>query len=61
MADVVSLQDVKVHLRYPMTNTSDDAALTGFIWVSHNRSVSNVLCRSFSLRQSEASRMTARE
>ncbi len=34
MADVVSLQDVKVHLRSPMTNTSDDAALTGFIWAA---------------------------
>jgi hypothetical protein len=31
MATIVSLSDVKAHLRYPTSNTSDDVALAGFI------------------------------
>lgn len=31
MADVVTLADVRTHLRYPATSTADDVALQGFI------------------------------
>jgi hypothetical protein len=31
MATIVSLSDVKAHLRYPTANTADDVALQGFI------------------------------
>lgn len=31
MTDIVSLSDVKTHLRYPVTDTDDDTALAGFI------------------------------
>lgn len=31
MPDIVSLADVRAHLRYPATNTADDIAIQGFI------------------------------